>query len=107
MTSTMKEKNLKCNTCLKCRNRNQKQPLVRHEIPDLPLQNIGSDTFEYELKIYLLVIDYYSKFLETCRMRDKHASSVISALKFIFVPSKTWHPTYVYGSQCTIQVSRI
>ena len=85
MTSNIKVKILKCNTCLKCRNRNQKQPLVQHEIPDLPWQNIGSDIFKYEGKISLLVIDYYSKFIETCRMRDKHASSVISTLKSIFV----------------------
>ena len=55
-------------------NRNQKQPLVQHKIPDLPWQNIGSNIFEYEGKIYLLV-----------RMWDKHASSVISAIKSIFV----------------------
>ena len=63
MTSNIKVKILKCNTCLKCRNHNQKQPLVQHEIPDLPWQNIGSDIFKYEGKIYLFVIDYYSKFI--------------------------------------------
>ena len=78
MTSDIKEKILKCNISLKYRNRNRKQPLAQHEIT-------GSDIFEYEGKIYLLVIDYYSKFIETCRMWDKHASSVISALESIFV----------------------
>lgn len=85
MTNAIKEKILKCIICLKYRNKNQKQPLLPHEVPNLPWQNIGSDLFEYEGKTYLLVIDYYSKFIETCRLGDKHASSVISALKSIFV----------------------
>ena len=54
MTSNIKEKILKCNKCLKYRNHNQKQPLVQHEIPDLPRQNIDSNIFQYEGKIYLL-----------------------------------------------------
>ena len=48
-------------------------------------KNIGSDISEYEAKMCLIVIDYYSEFNETCRMWDKHASTVISALKSIFV----------------------
>lgn len=35
--------------------------------------------------IYLSYYDYYSKLTETCRMWDKYASSVIWALKSIFV----------------------
>ena len=58
---------------------------MQHEISDIPWHNIGSDTFEYDGKIYFLVIDYYSKFIETCRIRNKQASSVIFTLRSISV----------------------
>ena len=84
MTNKIKEDILKY-TCIKYRDCNKKQPLVQHELSDLLWQNIGCDIFENKGKIYVLVIDYYSKIIETIRKQGKHPSSVISAPKSVFV----------------------
>ena len=76
MTNKIKEDILKY-TCIKYRDYNKKQPLVQHELSDLLWQNIGCDIFENKGKIYVLVIDYYSKIIETIRKQAKHPSSVI------------------------------
>ena len=85
MTSKIKDEIFKCNSCLKYRNRNQKQPLMLYKIPNLPWQNIASDIFKYERNIYLLAKDDYSKFIETWRIKDKHASPVQPSNPSFFV----------------------
>lgn len=66
------------------RNRNQKEPMIAHEIPDRPWQKLGSDLFEHKGKTYLLIVDYYSKYIETSLLRDKTAGTVITHMKSIF-----------------------
>ena len=73
-----------CNNCLTYHNKLQKQPMTIHPIPSLPWQKVGSDLFEYLGKSYIVMIDYYSKVIETSRIRDKAASTVISSMKAIF-----------------------
>jgi hypothetical protein len=54
----------KCPTCNENRNRNAKQPLIPHEIPDRPWEKIAVDLFEFKNTNYLLCVDYYSKYPE-------------------------------------------
>lgn len=54
-------------------------------IQNLPWQNIASDIFKYERNIYLLAKDDYSKFIETWRIKDKHASPVQPSNPTFFV----------------------
>ena len=58
---------------------------MQYKIPNLPWQKIGSDIFKYERKIYLLAKDDYSEFIETCRIKDKHASPVQPSNPSFFV----------------------
>ena len=53
-------------------------------IPDRPWQKLGSDIFEHKGKPYLVVVDYYSKFIETSLMRDKTAGTIVTHMKPIF-----------------------
>ena len=74
----------KCATCLTHRHKNQKEPMIPHSIPDRPWQKLGSDVFEHKGKPYLVVVDYYSKFIETSLMRDKTAGTIVTHMKSIF-----------------------
>ena len=58
--------------------------MIAHEIPDRPWQKLGSDLFEHKGKTYLLVVDYYSKYIETSLLQDKTAGTVIMHMKSIF-----------------------
>lgn len=84
MSNDIQETVSKCSTCSTYRNRNQKEPMIAHEIPDRPWQKLGSDLFEHKGKTYLLVVDYYSKYIETSLLQDKTAGTVIMHLKSIF-----------------------
>ena len=74
----------KCATWLTHRYKNQKEPMIPHSITDRPWQKLGSDVFEHKGKPYLVVVDYYSKFIETSLMRDKTAGTIVTHMKSIF-----------------------
>ena len=74
----------KCATRLTHRHKNQKEPKIPHTIPARPWQKLGSDVFEHKGKPYLVVVDYYSKFIETSLMRDKTAGTIVTHMKSIF-----------------------
>lgn len=43
---------------------NTSPELMPHEIVDVPWYKVGTDLFEFRGKIYILVVDYNSKFVE-------------------------------------------
>ncbi|XP_008181766.1 uncharacterized protein K02A2.6-like [Acyrthosiphon pisum] len=74
-----------CEVCMKYRNNNSKEPLIPHDIPQIPWFKLGTDIFHFDNKIYLLVVDYYSKFVEIAHLTSGFTSiSVIQHLKSIF-----------------------
>lgn len=42
------------------------------------------DVFEHKGKSYLVVVDYYSKFIETALMRNKTTGAIVTHMKSIF-----------------------
>ena len=40
------------------------EPLILSKLPDRPWQKVATDLFEYQKSQYLLVVDYYSRFIE-------------------------------------------
>lgn len=73
-----------CETCNKFKRMNQKETLIQHEIPARPWQKVGIDIYEYKSQDYVLVVDYYSKFIETRHLKGKTAQAVVQRLKSIF-----------------------
>ena len=74
----------KCSTCLNNRNKQPRETLIPHEIPKHPWMKVATDLFELNDKDYVIVIDYYSKFVEVTRLYNTLSRSVIKALKKIF-----------------------
>ncbi|KAK3093011.1 hypothetical protein FSP39_010012 [Pinctada imbricata] len=70
-----------CKICGSMRNRQQKEPLKPHEIPDRPWQKLGIDLFDLENHTYVLIVDYYSKFYELSRLTSTKSSQVIEMIK--------------------------
>lgn len=75
---------LKCTTCERYRSLNSKEPLITHDIPDIPFNKIACDICEYAGKDYLIIQDYYSKWLKILKLKDKTANEVILSLKTVF-----------------------
>ncbi|XP_065182156.1 uncharacterized protein K02A2.6-like [Sycon ciliatum] len=72
-----------CRTC--CQHRSQPpEPLRPTEFPSLPWQRVGSDLCQFGNTTYLVVVDYYSRYVEALPLRSTTSASVITAMKAIF-----------------------
>jgi len=54
------------------------------EIPILPWQIVASDVLEHKHQNYLVVTDYYSKYIEALKLNGKTSSDIIQCLNEIF-----------------------
>ena len=73
-----------CPTCSKFRQQHQ-EPLMLTPIPERPWQLIATDLFILEKVTYLIVVDYYSRYVEVVTLFKSTSSlKVIQALKTIF-----------------------
>jgi len=75
----------KCATCLEMRNSQQKEPLIPHDVPDLPWRKVATDLFEVEGDHYLITADYFSEFFEIDDLgQSTKGQKVIKSLKAHF-----------------------
>ena len=73
-----------CQPCNEHRHQHP-EPLMPTPLPERPWQMIGSDLFTLKNTNYLLVVDYYSRYVEVITLRGSTSSkSVIAALKTMF-----------------------
>ena len=72
-----------CEVC--CQHHSQRaEPLIPSELPQLPWQKVGMDLFDYKGSTYLLILDYYSRFIEIAKLSKTTAGDVINHCKSIF-----------------------
>lgn len=100
------EKIGECTICQLNAPKNQKEPLIPHEVPDKAFDKVGCDILEFENKNYLVVVDYYSKWIELSQMKGKQASNVNAELMQIFshfgIPKIVIADNMPFGSyECT------
>lgn len=73
----------KCAIC--CKHRVQHaEPLIPTPLPDRPWQKVATDLFEWKKANYLLVVDYYSRYIEVAKLTSTSSNDVIRHLKSIF-----------------------
>ncbi|KAF2904826.1 hypothetical protein ILUMI_01349 [Ignelater luminosus] len=61
------------------------EPLISHDIPNRSWKKVACDLFNIQRDAYLLVEDYYSKYIEIVKLEDSTSSNqVIVHLKSIF-----------------------
>lgn len=73
-----------CATCQRFQNNNVKEPLIPSETPQFPFQIIGIDIGEHQKKTFLVVEDYYSKWLDIIPLASKTPTEIIKKLKILF-----------------------
>ncbi|UYV85035.1 K02A2.6-like [Cordylochernes scorpioides] len=73
-------------TCEKCiENQPLKhEPLIPNDFPERPWQKVGMDLFHYEGSEYLVVVDYFSRFIEVVRLTKLSSEAVVDHCKAIF-----------------------
>ena len=84
MSSEIEELVSSCATCLEHRNYQQKEELIQHDVPSSPWMKVGLDLFTLKNKKYMLIVDYYSKYIEICLLPNTSSPTIIKYMKSIF-----------------------
>ncbi|KAK9744355.1 Integrase zinc binding domain [Popillia japonica] len=73
-----------CEECIRNSNMNHVEPMLPFSVETLPWICVGTDLFEFRAKKYLVVQDYYSKYLEVVELKSTKGINIINELKEIF-----------------------
>jgi len=72
----------KCSACLMHRKMSQKEPMIIQPVPELPWSKVGMDLCELEGNNYLIIVDYFSNFIEVAPLqRDTRTSTILKHIK--------------------------
>ena len=84
MSAEMKDYVARCDICLSNRDQQPKEPLMPHDVPMRPWEKVAADLAEMDGRILLVVVDYYSNFIEIDELKRMTSASVIAAFKRLF-----------------------
>lgn len=84
ITKDIKRKVETCEFCQINRPAQRKEPMQINPLPDRPWQKVGADLCEINQKHYLVMTDYFSRYLEIAYLQELTSSFVIGKAKDIF-----------------------
>uniref|UniRef100_A0A3Q1EIG7 Gypsy retrotransposon integrase-like protein 1 n=1 Tax=Acanthochromis polyacanthus TaxID=80966 RepID=A0A3Q1EIG7_9TELE len=84
ISTDIKNKVESCQTCREMKHAQRKEPLISTLLPDRPWQRLAIDLCDYNKHTYLVVSDYFSRFIEILHMPTTTASQVVLKLKTLF-----------------------
>ena len=58
--------------------------MLSSSLPELPWQKVGTDLFEWKKNHYLLIVDYFSRFIEISKLNRLTSDEIIIHTKSIF-----------------------
>ena len=73
-----------CEACQRHRQSEQREPLIAHDFALRPWSKVGIDLCQIDSRILLVVVDYYSNFIEIVKLNSTVASAVIRSIIEIF-----------------------
>lgn len=91
-----------CSVCTTFSKSKIKSPMLSHSILDLSLNKIALDIAQFSGKNYLIIEDYFSRWLEIILLENKTCEAVIYALKAIFgrlgIPDEVIADNMLFGN---------
>lgn len=84
INSDIKQMIAKCKSCLEKKPTQRKEPLLPSQSPDRPFERVGTDICEKDGQSYLVLVDYYSRFIEIMHLPNTQSYTVIMKLKCCF-----------------------
>lgn len=84
MSSEIEEFVAACRICEGLHRRNPKEPLQQHPVPKYAWEQVAMDIFEYAGTSYLAVVDSYSGWLISEKLKNKSIDEIIRVLKQLF-----------------------
>ena len=74
----------KCDICQKYQSSNPKEPMVESPLLGRPWELVATDPFHWEQRDFLLVVDYYSRYVEVAKLDNTKSRIVVNHTKSIF-----------------------
>ena len=71
----------RCAVCKKYQSKPPREPMVIHPIPTLPWEKVGTDIGVVDGKHFMVLVDYYSNFIEAIPLQELNSRSVIRSIK--------------------------
>jgi len=81
MSGEIKEVVSQCSVCAEFQPMNHKEPMQTSKVPDRPWSRVAIDLFTLHKKEYVVLVDYYSDFVEVHEIADTTSSTTIQLLK--------------------------
>ena len=83
MSSEIKEAISQCSVCAEFQTRNPKEPICMQtsKVPDRPWSRVAVDMFTLRRKEYVILLDYYSDFVEVQEIAGTTSRTIIQFLK--------------------------
>ena len=81
MNAQVKDFVSQCAVCRSMDNKQQKETLQSHQVPNRPWAKVAADLFVWNEKQYMVTVDYYSNFAEVDCLPKTTSGSIIKALK--------------------------
>ena len=81
MSAQLKELIDRCSICQSVKPEQASEPLHPCPVPDRPWQRVATDLFTLENRDYLVLVDYFSNFIELDYPPDTSSLAVIRKLK--------------------------
>ena len=73
-----------CAVCAEHQNQQPAEPLKPTATPELPYSMVGCDIFQFESTKYVILVDYYSKYIDVQKLAAETTSSIIEAVTQVF-----------------------
>ena len=73
-----------CPTCSMYQRNNSRELLLPHPTPSRPWEKVGADLCELNGRHYLIIVDYYSNFIEVDLLKETTSEQVIEHCKSQF-----------------------
>ena len=77
-----------CATCAK-KNKPHAEPMIPTSLTEYPWQKVATDLMQYKNSMYLLVIDYYSRYIEIAKLTSTTSKDIVNHLKVHL--QQTWY----------------
>ena len=84
MTAQMEDFVRQCDICLTHRDSQVQEPLLQHEVPPRPWAKVAADICFHSGRALLVVVDYFSNFIEVDSLSSETSKSVIRSLMSTF-----------------------
>ena len=84
MSSDLKALIRQCDSCLATRDSPSREPLESHDFVKRPWSKIGADLCYFDNRTLLVVVDYFSNFIEVIRVHNQTSTSLIKEFQNIY-----------------------